>query len=425
MKKITSLFAVLAMLATFVVMPVSAATGYAGGDGLTAETAYQIATKEQLANMAAEINAGTNNNAYFVLTADIDYGNAEWTPIGNVSWANSFKGSFDGQGHVIKNIKITGTPNYEAVGLFCYVGNDSSNGTTIKNLGIENMTISVDGGTVAYAGGLAGYVHAYTTIENCYVKNSSVCYEQDGYSNANLSVGSFAGRVRNLNGATTNSSAPVIKNCYSYNVELRCATNKILGGFAGALVSKFDAKFENCYAAGLTYDAEFMDGDNHKGTVYGFGNGGGLEGTTASNCYSALAGGAGSASNRVSYTAANDIGTAGASIDAIVDAFKNVTGFAVSPAVNGGYPCFANEVPFKVTSVDSSNGTVKIARKAGVTTPATVYVATYDANDRFIDVATATVNADDFTFTPERLTTGAKIKAFVWGANNNPLTYVD
>ena len=41
MKKITSLFAVLAMLATFVVMPVSAATGYAGGDGLTAETSMK------------------------------------------------------------------------------------------------------------------------------------------------------------------------------------------------------------------------------------------------------------------------------------------------------------------------------------------------------------------------------------------------
>lgn len=63
------------MLATFVVMPVSAATGYAGGDGLTAETAYEIATAEQLAYATTKINDGTDNTKYFKLTADIDYNN--------------------------------------------------------------------------------------------------------------------------------------------------------------------------------------------------------------------------------------------------------------------------------------------------------------------------------------------------------------
>ena len=51
------------------------------------------------------------------------------------------------------------------------------------------------------------------------------------------------------------------------------------------------------------------------------------------------------------YSEAKASGNVGASQDAVVNAFEGVTGFAVSPAVNGGYPCLVLEVPFEVKSV--------------------------------------------------------------------------
>ena len=56
---------------------------------------YQISTGAELAWLAAAVNDGTVSNADAVLTADIDLGNQEWTPIGNKT--KQFKGS----GHLV------------------------------------------------------------------------------------------------------------------------------------------------------------------------------------------------------------------------------------------------------------------------------------------------------------------------------------
>ena len=395
---------------------------YAGGDGLTAETAYEIANATHLANAAAQINAGVDNKAYFKLTADIDYNEQEWVPMGNST--NYFQGNFDGQGYAIKNFAVTGATTYAAVGLFGYVGYGDTQ-TLIKNIGVENANIYFSGKTANYVGGMVGYLHANTTISNCYVKNSTVGYAGNYESIGGLAIGGFVGLVRNLHGATTDTTAPTVENCYVYGVTYRQAVDRELSGFAGQMYASYAGKFRNCYVADAKWHANFVNADNASGvksTVYGFLNNLGYTGIEVTNCYSTIAGGQGYSG--VTYNASNAVGNVGATQSAIVDYFKAVDGFAVSPAVNGGYPCFANEVPFKVTSVDA-NGTVKIARKAGVTTPATVYVATYDGYGRMVDVKASAVNADDFTFTPDGLATGAKIKAFVWGVNNNPLTYVD
>ena len=386
----------------------------------TEERPYEIATAQQLANASEQINAGIDNKAYFKLTADIDYNGQEWVPMGNAT--NYFQGNFDGQGHVIKNFAITGTTTYDVLGLFGYVGFDSSNQTVIKNIGIENANIYFNGKTANYVGGMVGYVHAYTTIENCYVKNSTVGYAGNYEAIGGLAIGGFAGMVRNLHGASTNTTAPVIKNCYVYGVTFRQAADRELSGFAGVMYDSYAGKFINCYVADVKYHANFVKAENASGaksTVYGFLNNLGYTGIEVSNCYSTLAGGQGSSTT---YSDAKASGNVGASKADVVNVFKNVAGFATSPAVNGGYPCFANEVPFVVTSV-GSDGAVKITRKAGVTTPAFVYVATYDANDRFVDVKAAVVNEDNFSFTPDGLTLAQTLKVFVWDGNNNPLTY--
>ena len=89
------------------------------GDG-TENNPYQIEDLEDLMIMTQAIAAGTGNydTAYYRLMDDIDLSfainNGNWNPIGwyqnaaqlsgNVS--NSFKGTFDGDGHTISGLKI-------------------------------------------------------------------------------------------------------------------------------------------------------------------------------------------------------------------------------------------------------------------------------------------------------------------------------
>ena len=74
------------------------------GDGSN-DNPYLITSANELAYIATQVNNGTSyENKYFHLLKDIDLDNKEWTPIGDND--NSFKGIFDGNGHVISNATI-------------------------------------------------------------------------------------------------------------------------------------------------------------------------------------------------------------------------------------------------------------------------------------------------------------------------------
>lgn len=81
-----------------------------------------------------------------------------------------FKGTFDGQGHTIKNMYQSGWAlgydwyNYGSIGLFAYLWD-----ATVKNLTIENAECLVEGGNVA---AIAGSAWGNCTFENITVKNS-------------------------------------------------------------------------------------------------------------------------------------------------------------------------------------------------------------------------------------------------------------
>ena len=82
-----------------------------------------------------------------------------------------FKGTFDGQGHTIKNMYQSGWAlgydwdNYGTIGLFAYLWD-----ATVKNLTIENAECFVEGGNVA---GIAGCAWGNCTFENITIKNST------------------------------------------------------------------------------------------------------------------------------------------------------------------------------------------------------------------------------------------------------------
>lgn len=134
------------------------------------------------------------------LTADIDLANRAWTPIG---WSTTqYNGTFDGNGHTIKNLNVSGDVAGDGgYGLFGW-----SNGT-IKNLTIENATVVGD----HYVGAIVGYMQA-GTIESCVVKTSTVTAACKATSDNNSPCGDKAGA---LVGYMNNNSCKVINSSAS------------------------------------------------------------------------------------------------------------------------------------------------------------------------------------------------------------------
>ena len=258
--------------------------GFGGGDGSSAETACEIANGEQLARLAQQVNSGeAYSGKFFKLTAYIDLGGNEWTPIGG-SW-NCFEGTFDGNGHTMSNFIINLEDGY--IGLFGY------NNGTIMNLGVEKAEIN--GKT--YIGGVCG--GNYGTIEGCYntsaVKGESVggvCGENFGtikncYNTGAVKGESIVGGVCGINdgtvancyntgavegessvGGVCGDSYSTIKNCYNTGT---VSGTEYVGGVCGFNYSKI----QNCYNAGT------IKGESNVGGVCGYND---LRGTIQ-NCY--------------------------------------------------------------------------------------------------------------------------------------------
>ncbi len=97
-----------------------------------------------------------------VLDANIDMASVEnWQPIGNN--ANRFKGTFDGQNHVIDHMTVNGTGG--CLGLFGYCEN-----AAIKDLTVQNASVTGSGAWGGVISG-SGFVTSFTNVK---VLNSTV-----------------------------------------------------------------------------------------------------------------------------------------------------------------------------------------------------------------------------------------------------------
>ena len=191
------------------------ADSYAGGDG-SKTNPYEIATAEQLAKLARDVNNGNTPQAflgkYFKLTADIDLSGGIWMPIGkyyNYGYGNGenrlFFGKFDGNGHVIKNMHIQweGTETRSAWGLFSTLqGASSTNLTTVTNLIIEDATVEKKRGFEPYGpeykvGVVAGEIYGNTELSNIIIRGSEIKDNDETYQINNESkIGGIAGNVK-------------------------------------------------------------------------------------------------------------------------------------------------------------------------------------------------------------------------------------
>ena len=318
-KRIGSLLLILALC--FTLLPTAAlasdgawdgsiATAFAGGSG-TESDPYQIDDGAQLAYLASEVNKGqTYENSYFVLTADIDLVNHDWTPIGN-SFSDAllggkdyslFAGNFDGKGHTISNISIgtESTPlESDVFGLF------GATGGKISNLNLDGVTIcgiakNVSGYIIGLAGALAG--SASGPIENCHVTNlnmtmntpdsgMAVAYWIGGLVGAldgsqHIEECSASGTIKELSGKGSiggliGELGKAAKITYSHaGVALDVKSDYYGGANVGGLIGKGNGKndpetvISNCYATG-----------NVTGGAYSGGFAGSLYGLNIKNCY--------------------------------------------------------------------------------------------------------------------------------------------
>ena len=232
---------------------------FAGGTGTEGDP-YQIATAEQLAYLAQQVNTGTDcSEVFFKLTAEINLGGKEWTPIGT-GYSNAFTGEFSGDGHKIKNLTINSESDY--IGLF------GCNGGTIKNVGIEGG--SVTGGSIV--GGVCSVNDG--TISNCYntasvtggYKVGGVCGDNYGTISNCYNTGSVIGTEYDV-GGVCGYNYGTISNCY--NTGSVTGTEYDVGGVCG----KNYYNISNCYNTGSVTGYSLVGGVC--GDNYG----------TISNCY--------------------------------------------------------------------------------------------------------------------------------------------
>ena len=146
---------------------------------------YQIATAQDLVDFSA-IVAGGEQAANAVLTANIDMTPVEgFTPIGSV--ATPYKGTFDGQEHIISNLYIN-LPEQEYVGLFGVL----NNGAYIKNVVMDELC-EING--KCFVGGIAGGTNGGGTVtfENCGNAGMVGAQEQNAAGIIGVSMGSQCG----------------------------------------------------------------------------------------------------------------------------------------------------------------------------------------------------------------------------------------
>lgn len=213
---------------------------------------YSISSAQELAKLATMTNNGKiGANCEFVLANNIDlsaYTSGEgWVPIGLER--SKFKATFDGNGYVISNLKIS-RPTADYQGLFGGIEN-----AEIKNIGLNNVDVEGMYGT----GALISRSFEGSTITNCYVENGKGV----------KSNGSNAGGLI----AWTSGNNINISNCYT-TIDI-IADDHHGGGIIGNNYAK-NGTITNCYATGNITGI--------KGTLGGL-MGSNAMGGTISNCF--------------------------------------------------------------------------------------------------------------------------------------------
>jgi hypothetical protein len=212
---------------------------YSGGSG-TAGSPYIISTEADLASVAVVyLNASSTVPVYYYsLSNDITLTATNFAPIGVMSTGTGqpFNGHFNGNGHTVSNLRITGFNSY--VGLFGY-----TSGSVIADLGLPNVSVSGNNSV----GGLIGLTSnsAGNTVTNCYAT---------GLVSGNTSVGGLIGY--NQSGGTN-----AVTTCYFSGTVSSSVTGNTSGRYIGGLAGQVEGgTYSNCFAAANVTGNQYVGG---------------------------------------------------------------------------------------------------------------------------------------------------------------------
>lgn len=272
---------------------IESAAEFAAGDG-TQGAPYQISSAGELANLAKMVSGGeTYESTYFELTADIDLGGKEWTPIGTKD--SQFAGKLFGNGKTIRNLTVGGGDNR---GLFAYSSGE------IKDVYLEKIDIT----TTMNAGGVCAFNSG--TIEGCGVLSGTIicsnpnggqlggiCMENSGtisrcFSNASVKGATSAGIVyinrgigvvqdcyntgtlegsSSASGINTNNYGK-IKTCLNLGAVIAedkiSEEGSVIRGYGICVMNVPGASLENCYSDSNVCPKELFGGFRNNTTVY-------------------------------------------------------------------------------------------------------------------------------------------------------------
>ena len=188
-----------------------------------AEGVYNVTEAAELAWIASQVNSGSNDfsGKSVVIPASVgaidlnSSNNQIWTPIGTSD--KPFKGSFDGNGVVIRNVLIKTT---ECAGLF---GNVVG---SIANVNLQDVTIEAG----HYAGAVAGY--AYADITGCTVYGLTMFVTPYQTTRAAYDNGDKVGGIVGYVGEKSGTAGYAINN--NTVAKATIVAYRDLGGIAGA-----------------------------------------------------------------------------------------------------------------------------------------------------------------------------------------------
>ena len=211
-----------------------------------------------LAALVQSVNGGKDYNGYTIkLTKNLDLNGIEWTPIGTKGTSNVFKGTFDGNGATISNLKISG-------GLYVALFGETS-GATIKDLTVAGEVSGEDvAGIVAKA--------TDTTITNC-VSKVNVTATAGKAAGISASFGGTITKCENRGTVATAAAQPagglvawcnaaVIENCHNYGAVTAGDRGALDSAQAGGLCGNLAAgsAIKNCSNSAVITSANLAGG---------------------------------------------------------------------------------------------------------------------------------------------------------------------
>lgn len=197
------------------------------------------------------MNEGTDYQwKHFRLVSDLDLSGEEWTPIG--THGKSFRGGFNGDGHTITGMTITGKEN-SYVGLFGECYNFTADSSYIKSVTVKRANISGKSFVGAIAGEGANISDCYSIENTIYAirQVGGVCGSLTGsisgcYNSSSVSGNYAAGGI--MGTASYNGTGGVVQYCYNIGAVTVSLQDGSVGGITGASANRYN--ISNCLNCG-------------------------------------------------------------------------------------------------------------------------------------------------------------------------------